>query len=151
MRTKIKPETEQKRYNKYDWPKVFHIVSIADQNERKSGGLSSCIGQYKKPAIAGFPVRGRGLEPPRPCERYHLKVVRLPVSPPAHVPILYLKKYNLATKNPAFAGFLLCCNFFFLFFYLWFFWSRNDFHLHSLLHFLNRLSSYEVELRSSCL
>ena len=29
-------------------------------------------------------VRGRGLEPPCPCGRYHLKVVRLPVSPPAH-------------------------------------------------------------------
>ncbi len=30
-------------------------------------------------------VRRRGLEPPYPCECYHLKVVRLPVSPPAHV------------------------------------------------------------------
>ncbi len=30
-------------------------------------------------------MRERGLEPPRPCERYHLKVVRLPVSPPAQV------------------------------------------------------------------
>ncbi len=28
-------------------------------------------------------VRGRGLEPPSPYGRYHLKVVRLPVSPPA--------------------------------------------------------------------
>ena len=28
-------------------------------------------------------VRGRGFEPPSPYGRYHLKVVRLPVSPPA--------------------------------------------------------------------
>ena len=30
-------------------------------------------------------VRGRGLEPPRPCEHYHLKVACLPVSTPAHL------------------------------------------------------------------
>src|SRR5690606_23124555 len=29
-------------------------------------------------------VPRRGFEPPRPCERYHLKVVRLPVPPPGH-------------------------------------------------------------------
>jgi hypothetical protein len=29
-----------------------------------------------------FFVPGRGLEPPSPCGRYHLKVVRLPISPP---------------------------------------------------------------------
>ena len=29
-------------------------------------------------------VRERGLEPPCHCWRYHLKVVRLPISPPAH-------------------------------------------------------------------
>ena len=29
-------------------------------------------------------VRRGGLEPPSPCGRYHLKVVRLPISPPAH-------------------------------------------------------------------
>ncbi len=29
-------------------------------------------------------VRRRGLEPPSPYGRYHLKVVRLPISPPAH-------------------------------------------------------------------
>ncbi len=41
-------------------------------------------------------VRGRGFEPPSPCERYHLKVVRLPISPPAQdiTKILnYLKKF----------------------------------------------------------
>ncbi len=30
-----------------------------------------------------FRVRRRGLEPPTPCGGYHLKVVRLPISPPA--------------------------------------------------------------------
>lgn len=40
----------------------------------------------KRPEQSGLfcHVRGRGLEPPCPCGRYHLKVVRLPVSPPAH-------------------------------------------------------------------
>ena len=33
-----------------------------------------------------FLVPRRGFEPPSPCERYHLKVVRLPVSPPGHYP-----------------------------------------------------------------
>ena len=28
-------------------------------------------------------VRGRGVEPPRPCGHHHLKVTRLPVTPPA--------------------------------------------------------------------
>src|SRR4028119_737363 len=30
-------------------------------------------------------VPRRGLEPPRPCERQHLKLVRLPIPPPGHV------------------------------------------------------------------
>ena len=30
-------------------------------------------------------MRRRGFEPPSPCGRYHLKVVRLPISPPARV------------------------------------------------------------------
>jgi uncharacterized protein YbjT (DUF2867 family) len=30
-------------------------------------------------------VPGRGLEPPRPCERQHLKLVRLPIPPSGHV------------------------------------------------------------------
>src|SRR3954470_666995 len=29
-------------------------------------------------------VPRRGLEPPRPCERQHLKLVRLPIPPPGH-------------------------------------------------------------------
>ena len=29
-------------------------------------------------------VRRRGLEPPRACAHYHLKVARLPIPPPAH-------------------------------------------------------------------
>ncbi len=29
-------------------------------------------------------VPGRGLEPPRPCERQHLKLVRLPIPPSGH-------------------------------------------------------------------
>ena len=35
--------------------------------------------------VVSMCVRGRGFEPPSPCGRYHLKVVRLPVSPPAHI------------------------------------------------------------------
>ena len=47
-------------------------------------------------------VRGTGVEPASPYGRYHLKVVRLPVSPPAHVnyqPMIAnnIKKFN---KNP---------------------------------------------------
>ena len=34
-------------------------------------------------------VRGRGFEPPWDCSRYHLKVVRLPVSPPAQLKTLF--------------------------------------------------------------
>ena len=30
-------------------------------------------------------VPRRGLEPPRPCERQHLKLVRLPIPPPGHI------------------------------------------------------------------
>ena len=30
-------------------------------------------------------VPRRGLEPPRPCERQHLKLVRLPIPPPGHL------------------------------------------------------------------
>ena len=32
-----------------------------------------------------FFVHERGLEPPSPCGRYHLKVVRLPISPLVHI------------------------------------------------------------------
>ncbi len=44
--------------------------------------------RYAATAAATYPptlVRRRGLEPPSPCGRYHLKVVRLPISPPARV------------------------------------------------------------------
>jgi hypothetical protein len=34
---------------------------------------------------AGVLVPGRGLEPPRPCERQHLKLVRLPIPPSGHM------------------------------------------------------------------
>src|SRR5687767_5664766 len=37
------------------------------------------------PGHSEFPmVPRRGLEPPRPCERQHLKLVRLPIPPPGH-------------------------------------------------------------------
>ena len=45
-------------------------------------------------------VRRRGLEPPYPCECYHLKVVRLPVSPPAHILLtltLYVKSHRISS------------------------------------------------------
>ena len=32
----------------------------------------------------GQVVPRRGLEPPHPCERQHLKLVRLPIPPPGH-------------------------------------------------------------------
>ncbi len=38
----------------------------------------------KKP-MSSLMVHERGLEPPWGCPRYHLKVVRLPVSPPVHI------------------------------------------------------------------
>ena len=50
----------------------FQVLSIAGKQRprRMVSAVFSC-------------VRGRGLEPPCPCGRYHLKVVRLPISPPA--------------------------------------------------------------------
>src|SRR3989344_782092 len=42
----------------------------------------------KKP-MSSLMVPRRGLEPPSPCGRYHLKVVRLPISPPGQVRTLY--------------------------------------------------------------
>src|SRR3989344_7477863 len=39
-------------------------------------------GEPSKLAISLL-VRGRGFEPPSPYGRYHLKVMRLPISPPA--------------------------------------------------------------------
>src|SRR5436309_2630049 len=36
-------------------------------------------------SLISFAVRGRGLEPPHPYGLYHLKVARLPISPPAHI------------------------------------------------------------------
>jgi len=39
-------------------------------------------------------VRERRLELPCPCGRYHLKVVRLPVSPPAQVSYRELSEYS---------------------------------------------------------
>jgi hypothetical protein len=35
-------------------------------------------------AAEGKMVPRRGLEPPRPCERQHLKLVRLPIPPSGH-------------------------------------------------------------------
>ena len=43
-------------------------------------------GHKSKIRFRGFLlVPRRGLEPPCRCQRYHLKVVRLPVSPPGHI------------------------------------------------------------------
>gem|GEM_PF-6775767 len=41
-----------------------------------------------RPRPVFYFVRGRGLEPPRPCEHYHLKVACLPISTPARVAIV---------------------------------------------------------------
>ena len=38
-----------------------------------------------RPAFTAPMVPRRGLEPPRPCERQHLKLVRLPIPPPGHL------------------------------------------------------------------
>src|SRR3989344_1457492 len=45
---------------------------------------------YLTPSV--YQVPRRGLEPPIPCGSYHLKVVRLPISPPGHS-----KHYNKNT------------------------------------------------------
>ena len=43
------------------------------------------IARFDVPGIIqGAMVPRRGLEPPRPCERQHLKLVRLPIPPPGH-------------------------------------------------------------------
>ena len=53
-------------------------------------GSNACLAQAAQAACSRLKthlvrfVRGRGLEPPCPNGRYHLKVVRLPISPPAH-------------------------------------------------------------------
>ena len=40
-----------------------------------------------------------GFEPARPFERYHLKVVRLPISPPGHAPFWGGKSTNYFGKT----------------------------------------------------
>lgn len=44
-------------------------------------------------------VRRRRLELPRDYSRYHLKVVRLPVSPPAHIQINSIKKIHFCEMD----------------------------------------------------
>ena len=50
----------------------------------------------KIPDWGFFSVRGRGVEPPRPYERYHLKVVRLPFR---HPRVYKMSKVNVTEKE----------------------------------------------------
>ena len=43
-----------------------------------------CIRRTPRSSLRARMVPRRGLEPPRPCERQHLKLVRLPIPPPGH-------------------------------------------------------------------
>ena len=46
-------------------------------------------------------VPRRGLEPPRPCERQHLKLVRLPILPPGHGASHFWQAAALKRRRPA--------------------------------------------------
>jgi hypothetical protein len=46
-------------------------------------------------------VPRRGLEPPRPCERQHLKLVRLPIPPPGHSGSAFRQAAALKGAQPA--------------------------------------------------
>ncbi len=100
-----------------------------------------------------FRVRGRGLEPPCPNGRYHLKVVRLPVSPPAlKLNVNYSKVFTISNITSTFNLFYLTnnaqqktefCSVFVLCFWsfcnLWsgsgFGWDCNQFFLSSIHNF----------------
>ena len=68
--------------------------------------------------LSSILVRRRGFEPPRDYSRYHLKVVRLPIPPPAHRDLRNITKimiYFNPIKNPPYSGgFFIFIRFLFL-------------------------------------
>ena len=52
-----------------------------------------------KTPLSSVLVRGTGFEPAWACARYHLKVVRLPVSPPARYINYYTSQPFFQSKN----------------------------------------------------
>ncbi len=49
-----------------------------------------------------YVVPRKGLEPPQPYDRQHLKLVRLPISPPGHLAILPLIDFYECSLNYAY-------------------------------------------------
>ncbi len=77
---------------------IENLLKVFKSSREQSSLLASCA-QISRTQF----VRRRGFEPPSPCGRYHLKVVRLPISPPAR-PVDYAEKkpvfQGLRTKRP---------------------------------------------------
>jgi hypothetical protein len=80
-------------------------VCFAKQTSLRASSPHECDaghilpGHKSKIRFRGFLlVPRRGLEPPCRCQRYHLKVVRLPVSPPGHI-CCVTRTFNLLTVN----------------------------------------------------
>ena len=86
-----------KKENVAVWNRIYHLevfekisfllltesgISLCSENSVRFG----CRAARSAPRGIDFSyvVPRRGLEPPWPCDRYHLKVVRLPISPPRH-------------------------------------------------------------------
>lgn len=64
--------------------------------EGKTFGLKGLVEPLRKM------VPRRGLEPPRPCERQHLKLVRLPIPPPGQRRFVYGGRTDLSTGEAGF-------------------------------------------------
>ena len=68
-------------------PRTQRLPELGSQNGERAPSLS--LGSFWENVPRTFSlsqklVPRRGLEPPRPCERQHLKLVRLPIPPSGH-------------------------------------------------------------------
>ena len=59
------------------------MVRITETTNGRS--IERPFGNISQNVALSLTVPRRGLEPPSPCGRYHLKVVRLPISPPGQL------------------------------------------------------------------
>ena len=76
-------------------PEILNSLAIPPKNPWSA--LCAVRLYPPKKSLSSLLVPRGGLEPPSPCERYHLKVVSLPVSPPGHASILAYS-YKLKTR-----------------------------------------------------
>src|ERR1041384_2566106 len=62
----------------------WHVAGLPEPVYGRKTVVFSSFRDRLGPPEKGALVPRRGLEPPRPCERQHLKLVRLPIPPPGH-------------------------------------------------------------------